>query len=114
LTVSSIGSNYSYALSATGGRAQRPRAGTATSSSALPVIGKTEDGMPEVMVTRPSQDLDSFADDNGEGRPRAGSCKRTTSGVPASPGSSPVRPTTRLRSPSSLQPLGEVVETRRE
>jgi hypothetical protein len=107
LTISSMGSNHSYVLGGTGGRAQRPRAGTTTSAY-------SEKGVPEVMVSRPSQGLDTAA---GEGRAGAGSVdvfgRRVTapSGVPTVTNlHRPNRP----RSASTLAALGEVVEPKRE
>lgn len=122
LTVSSIGSNYSYALGGTGGRAQRPRASTAASAAevAKSSTPSASAPVPQVMVSRPSQDVDTRAaavnGEQSEGRPRAGSWdvfgRRVTapSGIPTL--ATPTTPASqgRTRSASTLAPLGEVKE----
>jgi hypothetical protein len=107
LTVSSMGSQYSYALVGPGGRAKRPRAESSVSLSA-PVFGGDGDkaavAVPQVMVSRPSQDLGSGRDQRPEGldgRPRAGS--GDVFGRPSATGG-------RARSASTLAALGEVKE----
>jgi hypothetical protein len=110
LTVSSIGSNYSYALGGSGGRAQRTRS---ASTLRAPVPAMVESGhgsgVPEVMVSRPSQDLDTTLQ-QAEGGDSLGVFGGVTVPVP----SSPSRPSGRARSASTLAALGEVVEPHRE
>jgi hypothetical protein len=108
LTVSSMGSNYSYALGGSGGRAQRTRSASTLRVPAPAMVAKEGSGVPEVMVSRPSQDLDTSLQ-LAEG----GDALGVMTGVPSIP-SSPGRPTGRARSASTLAALGEVVEPHRE
>jgi len=105
LTISSMGSNYSYALGGAGGRAQRPRAGTGASAYSVNKV------VPEVKVSRPSQDVETLG---GEGT-GAGSVdvfgRRVTAPGSVPTISTPNRPN-RPRSASTLAALGEVVESK--
>lgn len=112
LTVSSIGSNYSYALGGSGGRAQRTRSASTLRASA-PASAMLESGIgsgvPEVMISRPSQDLDTSLQ-AAEGGDSLGVFGGVTAPMPPSP----ARPSGRARSASTLAALGEVVEPSRE
>lgn len=109
MTVSSVGSGFSYALGGTGGRAQRPRATTSVSMKERPAV-------PDVTVTN-SDVGDAVTPQASAGRPRAGSWdvfgRRVTAptGVPtinARGHSGAGRP----RSASTLGALGENRESR--
>lgn len=107
MTVSSVGSGFSYALGGTAGRAQRPRATTAASTSGLPVARQP---IPDVTVSQADGQNDV---EDVPGRSRAGSWdvfgRRVTAptGVPTLATGSP-ETGTRPRSASTLAALGEV------
>jgi len=105
LTVSSIGSNYSYALGGSGGRAQRTRSSSTLRPAAML---ETRSAVPEVLVSRPSQDLDALQ--AAEAGDSMGVSGRVIATAPSSPGG----PSGRARSASTLAALGEVVEPNRE